>query len=127
VDLPGYGYARVSKGRRAEWRPLIEEFLRRSPALRGVVQVLDVRHAPTDDDRLMLDLLADLGAPTIVVATKTDKLTPRQAGERLHALAVALALDEDQVIAFSAVSGSGRDELAAAIVALLGRAPWRST
>ena len=56
VDLPGYGYARVSKTRRAEWRPLIEEYLRQSASLRGIVQLLDARHDPTDDDRVMFDL-----------------------------------------------------------------------
>src|SRR5437764_9435179 len=60
VDLPGYGYARISKERQAEWRPLIEGYLRRSTALRGVVQLLDVRHSPTQDDRRMLDFLAEL-------------------------------------------------------------------
>src|SRR6476619_4707219 len=52
ADLPGYGYARISKERKAEWLPLIEGYLRRSPALRGVVQLIDVRHAPSDDDIL---------------------------------------------------------------------------
>ena len=57
VDLPGYGYARVSKERKAEWRPLIEGYLRTSPQLRGIVQLLDARHDPTNDDRDMLDFL----------------------------------------------------------------------
>src|SRR5512146_1072354 len=60
VDLPGYGYARISKERRAEWRPLIEGYLRTAPALRGVVQLLDVRHDPSPDDLQMLDFLAEL-------------------------------------------------------------------
>src|SRR6185436_18111569 len=58
VDLPGYGYARISKSRRAEWKPMIEGFLRSSPMLRGVVQLLDARHDPTDDDLQMLDYLS---------------------------------------------------------------------
>src|SRR5690348_2590362 len=66
ADLPGYGYARISKARQAEWRPLIEGYLRRSPVLKGIVQLLDVRHDPTDDDKQMLDLLAEIGLPTIV-------------------------------------------------------------
>jgi GTP-binding protein len=126
VDLPGYGYARVSKTRRAEWRPLIEEYLRRSASLRGIVQLLDARHDPTDDDRLMLDLLADIGVPAIVVVTKTDKLAAPSVRERLHALAVELELDEHQVIPFSAVTGAGRDELAEAVVGLLEQPSWRS-
>src|SRR5687768_791559 len=74
VDLPGYGYARVSKAQREGWRPLIEDFLRNSRQLRGVVQLMDSRRDPTDDDEKMMEFLADLGPPTIVVLTKIDKL-----------------------------------------------------
>ncbi|MDH5234373.1 MAG: ribosome biogenesis GTP-binding protein YihA/YsxC [Gemmatimonadota bacterium] len=125
VDLPGYGYARISKERQAEWRPLIEGYLRRSPALRGVVQLLDVRREPSEDDLLMLELLAEIGVPTILCATKTDKLTRAAAAERVKELARSLTVDEDQVIAFSATTGAGRDELAEALVALLARPSWR--
>jgi GTP-binding protein len=126
VDLPGYGYARVSKERRAEWRPLIEGYLRTSPTLRGIVQLLDARHEPTADDRGMLDFLAELGVPTIVTVTKTDKLTARERARRVSDLSAALGLDADQVIAFSAVTGEGRDELAEAIDELLAQPAWRS-
>jgi GTP-binding protein len=125
VDLPGYGYARVSKARREEWRPLIEGYLRRSPALRGIVQLLDARHDPTDDDRQMFDLLAEIGVPTVVVITKTDKLSPAKVKGRLHALAVELELDEEQMIPFSAITGAGRDDLAEALIQLLAQPPWR--
>jgi len=119
VDLPGYGYAQISKARKAEWLPLIEGYLRQSPALRGVVQLLDVRHAPSKDDLQMLDFLADVGVPTIVVLTKIDKLRPRELPERVHALATELQLDEEQVIPFSATTNAGRHELAEAVVALV--------
>lgn len=118
ADLPGYGYARISKEARAAWKPLIEGYLRTSPALRGIVQLLDIRHDPTEDDERMLDLLAELGAPTIVVLTKTDKLRPREAQARVLEISQGLGLPEDQVIAFSARTGEGRDELAAAVVEL---------
>lgn len=126
VDLPGYGYARISKERRAEWRPLIEGYLRTSIALRGIVQLLDVRHEPTADDRQMIAFLASIGVPTMFALTKIDKLTPNQRKERLAALTGELAVSEDQVIPFSAVTGEGRDELAAAVVALLEQPAWRS-
>jgi len=119
ADLPGYGYARISKERKAEWRPLIEGYLRRSTALRGVVQLLDVRHDPTEDDRQMLDFLAELETPTVVVLTKIDKLKPRAADERAIQIGKTLGLDADQMIPFSAETGVGRDELAAALVALV--------
>ena len=123
VDLPGYGYARISKARKAEWLPLIEGYIRASPALRGVVQLLDVRHLPSRDDLQMLDFLADVGVPTIVALTKIDKLRPRELPERVHALATELQLDEEQMIPFSATTNAGRDELAEAVVALVGEAP----
>jgi len=125
ADLPGYGYARISKDRRAEWKPLIEGFLRSSPQLRGIVQLLDLRHDPTPDDAQMFDLLADIGVPTIVVATKADKVKSSQVAERMLALAVALGIDTEQMIPFSAVTGSGRDELATAIVDLLAQPSWQ--
>ena len=120
VDLPGYGYARVSKEARAGWRPLVEGYLRHTPQLRGVVQLIDARHDPSPEDRQMLDFLADLEVPTIVALTKIDKLRPRESSQRVGALEGALGLDPAQVIPFSATSGEGRTELAAAIVQLLG-------
>ena len=118
VDLPGYGYAKISKDRRAEWRPLIEGYLRRSSNLRGVVQLIDVRRDPTDDDLQMLDFLSDLGTPTVVAITKVDKLSTTARAARIDELTASLGLDADQVIPFSAHTGAGRDALAAAIVAL---------
>lgn len=126
VDLPGYGYARISKTRQAEWRPLIEGYLRVSAQLRGVVQLLDVRHDPTGDDMQMLDFLSEIGAPTLIAATKIDKLRKGEVGPRLRALADAIGVDESQIIPFSAETGEGRDDLAGAIVDLIGQPSWRA-
>ena len=126
VDLPGYGYARISKERKALWRPLIEGYLRASTELRGMVLLLDVRHDPTADDVQMLDFLSEIGAPTIVAATKIDKLKRAEVAARLAALADVTGLDPDQIIPFSAVTGAGRDELAAALVELVGQPSWRA-
>ncbi|MBI2795919.1 MAG: YihA family ribosome biogenesis GTP-binding protein [Gemmatimonadetes bacterium] len=119
ADLPGYGYAKVSKAARTTWRPLIEGYLKGSPTLRGVVQLLDVRREPSDDDRQMLDFLADTGVPTIVAVTKVDKLGRVARAERLRSLQLALGLDEEQVVPFSAVTNEGRDDLAQALAALV--------
>jgi len=127
VDLPGYGYARISKERRAEWRPLIENYLRSSTELRGIVQLLDVRHDPTGDDRQMLAFLASVGVPTLFALTKVDKLTTSQRAARIAAVTDALETTADQVIPFSAVTGEGRDELAEAVVALVDQPAWRSS
>lgn len=123
VDLPGYGYARISKEKKAEWRPLIEAYLKRTQQLRGIVLLLDIRREPSDDDRAMLDFLAEVEVPTIVALTKTDKLSKSAARERAAEIARVLALDSDQVIPFSAVTGDGRVELLEAIVELVGSAP----
>lgn len=119
ADLPGYGYAKISKERSSEWGPLIESYLRGSKDLRGVVQLLDVRHDPTDDDRQMLDFLADVGVPVMFVATKIDKISRAAADRRVRDLAIILQVDEDHIIPFSAQTGAGRDELAEAIAGLL--------
>ena len=73
VDLPGYGYARVAKERKAEWRPMIEGYLSTSPQLRGLVLLLDARRDPSDDDRAMLEFLAERETPVLVAITKMDK------------------------------------------------------
>jgi GTP-binding protein len=125
ADLPGYGYARVAHEKRDVWRPLIEGYLRESEPLQGVVQLLDVRREASDDDRLMLEFLGDLGVPTIVVVTKTDKLGARASAQRVVDLSRSLGLTEDQVIPFSAVTGLGRDELGEAIISLIGQPTWR--
>ena len=125
VDLPGYGYARVSKAARYGWRPLIEGFLRTSAHLRGVVQLIDARHAPSNDDLRMMEFLGSLGVPTIVVATKVDKLSKAERAPKLAALSAQLGVDDDQLIPFSARTGEGRDDLAQAVVSLLAQPSWR--
>jgi GTP-binding protein len=125
VDLPGYGYAKISKERKLAWRPLIASYMQQSPYLRGVVQLLDVRHDPTADDRVMLDFLAELGVPTLLALTKIDKLGRIARAKRISELCTAYEVDEDQVIPFSAHENIGRDELAEALVSLLSAGPWR--
>ena len=126
VDLPGYGYARISKERKAEWKPLIESYLKSSSQLRGIVQLLDARHDPTNDDLDMLDFLSELGVPTLLVLTKIDKLRPSERKKRATDIAAAVGVEEDQMIPFSAVTGEGRDELAEAMESLLSQPSWRA-
>jgi GTP-binding protein len=122
VDLPGYGYARISKTKKAEWRPMIDSYLRRTTQLRGIVLLLDIRREPSDDDRAMLDFLAELGVPTIVALTKADKLTKGDARVQVAQISRKLALEPDQVIQFSVQSGEGRVELLEAITQLVEKA-----
>jgi len=123
VDLPGYGYARVSKEKKSEWRPMIESYLRRTTQLRGIVLLLDIRREPSEDDRAMLDFLAEVEVPTIVALTKTDKLSKAAARERVGEITRALALETEQIIPFSAHTGEGRVELLEAITTLVEAAP----
>ena len=118
ADLPGYGYAKISKERKAEWRPLLEGYLSGTTRLAGVVQLLDIRRDPSDDDISMLDFLAQLEVPTIVVLTKTDKLSRGAVTRRQDDIVRGLMLDPAQTISFSAVTGEGRDELAAAVASI---------
>lgn len=127
VDLPGYGYARISKERRAEWVPLIEGFLRHSPNLAGLVQLLDVRRDPSDEDLTMLGLLSDIGVPTLFVVTKVDKIGPRERDARLAAIGAGVGVEASDLIPFSSVTDEGRDALAEAVSALVASPPsWRS-
>src|SRR5258705_9102320 len=123
VDLPGYGYARISKERKSEWRPMIESYLRRTTQLRGIVLLLDIRREPSDDDRAMLDFLAEVEVPTIVALTKTDKLSKAVARDRVGEIARALSLESEQVIPFSSHTGEGRIDLLEAITDLIEAVP----
>lgn len=126
VDLPGYGFARLSRERRATWKPLVENYLRHTRQLRGIVLLLDSRRVPGAEDLDMLSNLADVGIPTLIAVTKIDKFAPRAGEARVAELVEGLGVDPAQVIAVSARSGRGRDELAAAIMSLVRRKPWPS-
>lgn len=122
ADLPGYGYAKISKEKKADWKPLIEGYLRGTPQLAGVVQLLDIRREPSEDDVAMLDYLAELELPTVVVLTKADKLARNAADARADEIMKSLSLERDQTILFSALTGQGRDELAEAVASLVDAA-----
>lgn len=126
VDLPGYGYARVPVEVRERWGRTIDRYLGESDRLRGVVQLVDARHEPTDDDRTMIEFLAARGTPVLVVATKIDKLNRGARAASLARVRRTLGVDADQVLAFSSVSGEGREELLASLAELVRDAPARA-
>ena len=119
VDLPGYGYAKISKERKADWKPLIKSYLKLTPQLRGIVLLLDIRREPSEDDRAMLDFLSEVEIPTIVAVTKADKLSSAAVEAKVSELAKSVGLSEDQVIPFSSRTGAGRTELAEALMSLV--------
>jgi GTP-binding protein len=102
---------------------MIESYLRRTSQLRGIVLLLDIRRDPSDDDRAMLDFLAEVEVPTIVALTKTDKVSKAAALAKAAEIARTLTLEPEQVIPFSAHTGEGRVELLEAITALVGATP----
>ncbi|MFO7311581.1 MAG: ribosome biogenesis GTP-binding protein YihA/YsxC [Bacillota bacterium] len=108
VDLPGYGYAKVPERIRRQWAPMIETYLTARENLIGILQVVDIRHPPTADDKTMAQWLKQRGLPAIAVATKADKIARGHWQGRVEAVARDLGLP---TIAFSAVSGAGRDDL----------------
>ena len=117
VDLPGYGFARASKGTRAGYRKLVNGYLRTRPSLAGIVWLLDIRHQPSVDDLEMQKLLAESGRPVLAVFTKADKLTRSALPVRTLELAEALGLQQDQIQLTSSRSGTGIPELAGSILA----------
>lgn len=111
VDLPGYGYAKVSKTEKEKWGPMMEEYLQTRKPLKAVIQVVDIRHTPTKDDKGMFEYLKHYGIPIIVVATKADKI-PRGKWQK-HAKEVRTTLGmekSDPLVLFSAETGQGKDE-----------------
>lgn len=112
VDVPGYGFARVSKREREAWGQMIETYFTGREELCAVLQIVDLRHPPTKDDIMMYDFLKHYEIPCIVVATKADKI-PRGKWEK-HATVMRKNLDlvkEDEIIIFSSETGEGKDKV----------------
>jgi GTP-binding protein len=124
VDLPGFGYAKVPKKTRDAWQGLIEGYLSSEDGPIGVVHLVDCRRPPTDLDLQMLEYLAGVGLPTLVVLTKMDKLKSKRAREvAIDTAARELGIDRDQLVPFSSLTGEGRDALVGALGELLRDAP----
>lgn len=119
VDLPGYGYARAPQELRARWEPLIRGHLSGTPALAGVVQLVDSRHGPTPDDLRAVDYLAEIGVPALFVLTKIDKLNRSRREATIRTATAALSIEPEQTVAFSSLSGEGREDLLDTLEGLL--------
>jgi GTP-binding protein len=111
VDLPGYGYAQVSRRERASWQHLAEDYLGSREELRLAILLQDLRRDFTEDESLLMAWLAEQGVPGRVVLTKIDKLKPMKRKERIRALAAEIAPQLEAPIATSAQSGTGMVEL----------------
>lgn len=115
VDLPGYGFAKVSTSEKKRWAELIDGYFEQERDLRLVVLLIDSRHAPSKDDMTMLNYLIECEFPMIVVLTKIDKLKPTERKKRLAAFPDELDIDAEHMMPFSAETGEGAEELRALI------------
>jgi GTP-binding protein len=120
VDLPGYGYANASVEIKAKWGQMIENYLHVSKQLRAVFLLIDIRHDPSDNDRMMYDWMLHQGFAPIIIATKADKLKRSQLAAHVNAIRTGLSMDADAVIIpFSAETKQGREEIWALIDSLV--------
>ncbi|HIS62796.1 MAG: ribosome biogenesis GTP-binding protein YihA/YsxC [Clostridiales bacterium] len=112
VDLPGYGYAKVSKEMQAKWGKLIERYLHTSKQLRIVFLLVDIRHDPSANDKLMYDWIVNNGFNPVIIATKLDKLKRSQVQKHVKAIRTGLNLVEGTpIFPYSALTKQGRDEI----------------
>ena len=112
VDLPGYGYTKANEKVKAQWGKMVERYLHKSEMLRQVFLLIDIRHAPSQNDCIMYDWIVQSGYKPIIVATKLDKIKRSQLQKQTDLIIITLVVVEDTVlIPFSAQTKQGRDEI----------------
>lgn len=112
VDLPGYGYAKASEEVKAKWGKMIEDYLHKSKQLKAVFLLIDIRHEPSGNDRIMYDWIVNQGYHPIIIATKLDKINRSQIQKQVKLIKTTLQVEPDTVIIpFSAETKQGREEI----------------
>jgi GTP-binding protein len=111
VDLPGYGYAKAAKSEREKWLTMIEEFLLSRMGEKYCWQIVDIRHKPSQQDKIMYDILKNAGYRLLVVASKADKISRGQREKHVREIAAELGAPREDIVVFSAVSKEGREQL----------------
>lgn len=112
VDLPGYGYARANEEVKAKWGKMIENYLHKSPMLKCVFLLIDIRHEPSENDRLMYSWIQNQGYRPVIIATKLDKLKRSQVAKHVKMVRTGLGMEpEDLLIPFSAETKQGREKI----------------
>lgn len=111
VDLPGYGYARVSKSERERWAKMIDDYLHTRQTLLQVILLVDGRHEPSANDVQMMEWIRSFGYQPLVIATKMDKLGKQQHGKALKLIRQTLKIENDQLFPFSALNKTGTEEI----------------
>jgi len=122
LDLPGYGYAKVSKAQRAAFRRLLSGIAGTRPRLAGVLWLVDVRHPPSKDDHAMQATLGAAGTPVLLVVTKADKVARGKRPEYVRTILEALDIEASQCVVTSAETGEGMGDLRDSVTGLLGGA-----
>lgn len=120
VDLPGYGYAKISKTEQQKWGKVIETYLSGRKTLKAALLLVDIRHEPGANDVMMMDYFRAFDIPTIVIGTKADKVTRNQLPHQKKVLAEKLGIKSSEVLPYSATAGTGRDEVWTAIESAAG-------
>lgn len=111
VDVPGYGYAKVSKSEREAWGKMIERYITNREPLRAVIQIVDLRHAPSRDDIAMYEFMKHFEIPCIIIATKADKIPKGKWDKHKKIVRTTLDMDKnDPLIIFSSETGLGKDQ-----------------
>ncbi len=112
VDLPGYGYATANVKVKAQWGKMIEDYLHQSKKIRAVFLLIDIRHAPSENDRIMYDWILERGYKPVIIATKLDKIKKSQVAKQVKLICDTLDVEDDTtVIPYSALSKQGREEI----------------
>ena len=121
VDLPGYGSAKASTDEQNKWAAMIEEYLHTSEQLKAVILLVDIRHAPSEKDKQMLEWLVHFNVPVIIVATKVDKIKKSELQKCKQILARDLKVGVDNIIVTSAQTGVGKNAVLSSISQILGK------
>ena len=125
VDLPGYGYAKASEEVKAKWGKMIEDYLHKSKQLKAVFLLIDIRHAPSENDRIMYDWIVNQGYHPIIIATKLDKINRSQTQKQVKLIKTTLQVEPDTVIIpFSAETKQGREEIYEIIDDIVNGGVW---
>lgn len=111
VDLPGYGFAKAPRQEKEKWAAMIEGYLEGSQNLRHVLQLVDIRHTPTQEDQMMVNYLRHYDIPFTVVATKADKLSKAQRGRSIPVICRTLVVQPWEIITYSSEDGTGKEKL----------------
>ena len=124
VDLPGYGYAKVSQTEKEKWGKMIERYLKSSDVLKCVFLLVDIRHEPSENDKTMYEWILYNGFHPVVIATKLDKIKRSQVAKQVKLVRQGLGMEKDGIlIPFSAETKQGKDEIWTLIESLMGNAP----